>query len=176
VEKLNSSNVSSKVWFKTAKKITNRHKTNHIPTLNDKNTEASADEEKANLLKRFFCSQSTIDDSHSQLPEINALTNSTLEDLTITEQDVKDAVSCIDPSKASGPDLVSPMLIREGVDVLAGLLSSFFTKLIATSIFPLPWKNVCAIFKKSDPSKPSHYRPVSILSCLGKKQYGTLYT
>ena len=51
VEKLNSSNVPSKEWFKTAKKITNRHKTNHIPTLNDKNSEASADEEKANLLK-----------------------------------------------------------------------------------------------------------------------------
>ena len=138
-EKLNSSNVSSKEWFKTAKQITNIHKINHIPTLNDNTTGASTDEEKANLLNIFFCSQSTIDDSNSQLPDINALTNSTLEGLTITEQDVKDAVSCIDPSKASGPGLVSPRLIPEGVAVLAAPLSSF-TKLIATSSFPLPWK------------------------------------
>ena len=67
-------------------------------------------------------------------------------------------------------DLVSPRLIREGVDVLAAPLSSFFTKLFATSSFPLPCKkaNVCPIFKKSDPSKPFNYRPVSLLSCLGK--------
>ena len=52
VEKLNLSNVSSKEWFKTANKITNRHKIHHIPTLNDNTTEASADEEKANLLNR----------------------------------------------------------------------------------------------------------------------------
>ena len=52
-----------------------------------------------NLLNRFFCSQSTIDYSNSQLPDINTLTNSTLEGLIITEQDVKDAVSCIDLSK-----------------------------------------------------------------------------
>jgi len=139
------SNVSSKEWFKTAKKLTNRHKIHHIPTLNDNNTGASTDVEKANLLNRFFCSQSTIDDSNSQLPDINALPNSTLEDLTITEQDVKDAVSCIDPSKASGSDLVSPRLIREGVDVLAAPLSSFFNKLIATSSFPLPWKKQMSV-------------------------------
>ena len=89
MEKLNSSNVSSKEWFKTARKLINRYKIHHIPTLNDDNTEASTDEEKANLLNRFFCSQSTIDDSNSQLPDSNVLTNSNLEGLTITEQDVK---------------------------------------------------------------------------------------
>jgi len=53
-------------WFKPAKKLTNIHKLHHIPTLNDDNTEASTDEEKANLLNRCFCSQSTIDDSNIQ--------------------------------------------------------------------------------------------------------------
>ena len=65
VEKLNSSNVSSEEWFETATKLTNRHKIHHIPTLNGNTTEASTDEENANLLNRFFCSQSTIADSNS---------------------------------------------------------------------------------------------------------------
>lgn len=53
---------------------------------------------------------------------------------------------------------------------LAVPLSTFFNKLLSSSSFPSAWKlaNVCPIFKKSDPSKPSNYRPISLLSCLGK--------
>ena len=39
-------------------------------------------------------------------------------------------------------------------------------------IFPEAWKvaNVIPIFKKGDKSLPSNYRPVALLSCLGKLQ------
>ena len=39
-------------------------------------------------------------------------------------------------------------------------------------IFPDIWKiaNVIPIFKKGDKSKPSYYRPVALLSCIGKLQ------
>ena len=39
-------------------------------------------------------------------------------------------------------------------------------------IFPEPWKvaNVIPILKKGDESLPSNYRPVALLSCLGKLQ------
>ena len=68
---------------------------------------------------------------------------------------------------ASGPDLVSP---REGAPFLAAPLSTFFTQLIRQSVFPSAWKlaNVTPIFKKRDPYNPANYRPMSLLSCLGK--------
>ena len=39
-------------------------------------------------------------------------------------------------------------------------------------IFPDIWKlaNVIPIFKKGDKSEPSNYRPVALLSCIGKLQ------
>ena len=39
-------------------------------------------------------------------------------------------------------------------------------------IFPDIWKlvNVIPIFKKGDNSQPSTYRPVALLSCIGKLQ------
>ena len=39
-------------------------------------------------------------------------------------------------------------------------------------IFPDTWKlaNVIPIFKKGDKSQPSNYRPVALLSCIGKLQ------
>ena len=39
-------------------------------------------------------------------------------------------------------------------------------------IFPDMWKiaNVIPIYKKGDKSQPSNYRPVALLSCIGKLQ------
>ena len=44
-------------------------------------------------------------------------------------------------------------------------------------IFPDIWKiaNVIPIFKKGDKSQPSNYRPVALLSCIGKLQERIVY-
>ncbi len=81
-----------------------------------------------------------------------------------------DAISYIDSSKASGPDSVSPRLLKEGINELSRPLARLFNKLISSSIFPQSWKlaNVTPIYKKSNPSDPTNYRPISLLSCIGK--------
>ena len=45
-----------------------------------------------------------------------------------------------------------------------------FNKSLSESKFPTQWKlaNVTAIYKKNDSSEAKNYRPVSLLSCLGK--------
>lgn len=178
LEKLNTENCTSKDWYKTAKQMTKNKLGNQIPLLSINNTEASTNEQKANMLNDFFCSQANIDDSHQPLPNINSFDGGSLEDIVISEQDVKDAISQVDPSKACGPDLISPRLLREGSDILAKHLSIFFTKLVSSSAFPTTWKvaNVTPIFKKGDPSTPSNYRPVSLLSCIGKLMERCIHT
>jgi len=42
----------------------------------------------------------------------------------LTSQNVRDAISCIDPNKSSGPDSISPKLIKEGKEELALSLSN----------------------------------------------------
>ncbi len=76
----------------------------------------------------------------------------------------------MDPSKASGPDTISPRLLREGANELSKPLATIFNMLLSTSMFPKAWKlaNVTPIYKKSNPAHPTNYRPISLLSCLGK--------
>ena len=120
-------------------------------------------------LNHYFCRQSTLPDEQNQsLPTIPNAT-SILSEIVISPQDVTDAITAVDPSNASGPDLVSPMLIREGAPFLAAPVSTYFTQHIRQSVFPSAWKlaNVIPIFKKGAPSNPANYRPISLLSCLG---------
>ncbi|XP_045210645.2 uncharacterized protein LOC123562055 [Mercenaria mercenaria] len=166
-DKMNSDNTTAKEWFKLAKQVTKKDSSKSIPNLVSGNAQASSDVDKANLLNQYFCSQSCIDDTGHELPNI-PVSRCSLQDISISVQDVIDSINSIDPGKACGPDLVSPRLIREGSNVLAEPLSIYFTKLLQQSFFPSSWKlaNVTPIFKKSDPSKPN-YRPVSLLSCIG---------
>ena len=69
----------------------------------------------------------------------------------------------INTSKASGPDLMSPRLLKEGSSILAEPYSILYTSSLRLGHFPSFWKdgNVTAIHKKDDRSKPSNYRPIS---------------
>ena len=170
IEQINASNTTAKQWFKLAKRLTNKNNETHLPTLIDNGIEATTNTDKAELLNAYFSKQSTLDDNNHPLPPNIEPSDSSLSSISISVDDVRDAISCINPSKASGPDLISPRLIREGSDELCKPLSTFFTNLLDHSLFPSSYKlaNVTPIFKKGDPSKPSNYRPVSLLSCMGK--------
>ncbi len=127
-------------------------------------------QKKSELLNSYFCKQSSIDDSNHQLPEIPQMPNFSLSTIVISPNDVRDAISLINPTKACVPDLISPRLLREAAHELSVPLSNYYNRLLSASHFPSSWKlaNVAPIFKKSDPSNPQNYRPISLLSCIGK--------
>lgn len=170
IEKVNTTETNSKEWFKLYKKLTDKNVSKSIPTLTLNNVNASTDDEKADLLNDYFCLQSQVNEDNATLPQSVESEIPTLSEINLTSQDVSDAISVMDASKACGPDLISPRLLREGATELAAPLSIFFNSLLRRSKFPSAWKqaNVTPIFKKGDPSLPSNYRPVSLLSCIGK--------
>ena len=73
-------------------------------------------------------------------------------------------------SKASEPDLISPRLLKEGANQLSFPLSKFFNRLIISGQFPQSWKkaNVTPVYKKGEKQVCNNYRPISLLSVLGK--------
>ena len=56
ITQINTSNLTSKSWFKLAKELTQQHKkSNIIPSLIHNNVEASSDIAKCELLNEYFC-------------------------------------------------------------------------------------------------------------------------
>ncbi|MEW8546213.1 MAG: reverse transcriptase family protein [Candidatus Thiodiazotropha sp.] len=168
---INSDSIDPKMFWKASKCLLNTNKKSYtIPPLFSDGRYAETDEEKANVLNDFFAAQSIVNDENKQLPPIRPVTYSQLQTISFTRQDVKDVLSNLQVSKASGPDLISPRLLKEGAEILATPLSVLFNFLITNEYFPIFWKdaNVTPVDKKKDKSLPSNYRPISLLNQLSK--------
>ena len=130
------------------------------------------DKEKTDCLNSYFASISTLDDSHAVLPPFMELTDSVLDRIDISEEEIKDVIVNLDPNKASGPDLISNKMIKQVAGAIAKPLQIIFNHSLRESVFPDFWKlgNLVPLFKKGDKSLAANYRPVSLLSNIGKIQ------
>ena len=167
---LSSDDCNSKTFWKTSKQVFNYGKTStSVPLLKCNNIYAENDYDKAEMLNMYFASQSVIDDSNKALPLPEPVQH-TLESITITTQDVLDVFLNLDVSKACGLDLINTRLLKEGSHILTHPYAVIFNRSLSQGYFPSSWKeaNVTPIFKKDNKSQPSIYRPISLLSIVGK--------
>ena len=72
--------------------------------------------------------------------------------------------------KASGPDAINNRILKELAKPLSFPLSDLFNASLIKGKVPALWKqaNVTPIHKKNDPSDITNYRPISLLSTVGK--------
>lgn len=115
-------------------------------------------------------SHSKLDETNTSLPQILDKSENTLRDIKITPEDVLDQLKSIDITKSSGPDLISPLMLKEGKYEIVQSLTKLFNLSIESSVFPQVWKNanVSPLHKKNAKNLVSNYRPISLLSCVGK--------
>ena len=141
-----------------------------IPTLKLNDKFAEKDIGKANMLNAYFSSQAVVNDNNKPLQQQTFTCNSRLNSITISQQDVRDVLNKFNATKASGPDLISPHLLKEGATILSKPLSIIFNRSLLQCYFPSNWKdaNVTAIYKKVDKYMPSNYRQISLLSQIWK--------
>ena len=168
--KLKTSNLSSKDYWKTLKSFIKPSQTSSIPPLQH-GTEYIADTtDKANLLNIFFAEQSILDDHLATLPDFTELEGPTLDSIIFTPTEVEDILNSLKLDKASGPDNVSNRILKEVAGPLSNPLSDLFNYSMSKRVCPNIWKeaNVSPLFKKDDPSLVGNYRPVSLLSTIGK--------
>ena len=95
-----------------------------------------------------------------------------LDFIVATEEEVNDLLKCIDTTKATGPDGISPKLLYEAGASIVPSLTKLINLSLSTSKVPnyKDWKiaNVIPLFKKGDKHERNNYRPVSLLSCVSK--------
>lgn len=168
---LRDNSTNSKSWYKTAAKFL-LHDSNqrNVPVLETETGLIEDDLAKVEVLNNFFVKQSTVDDSNAQLPNLVTPEYNPLTDIAISQQDVLNAIKDLDAHKASGPDAVSPKLIKEGKHELAYPYSKLFNLSIRSRRFPDPYKlsNVTPVHKKDSRTNPNNYRPISLNSNQGK--------
>ena len=68
------------------------------------------------MLNEYFSSQSVVNDINKALPP-RMDTNNEVNSITIPEQEVKGVLDNLNVTKACGPDLISPRLMKEGASV-----------------------------------------------------------
>ena len=162
---------SSCRWYKTAFKFLKYDSAQQtIPILETDNGLIESDQDKTEVLNDFLIQQSTINDFNASLPPFVPLVYNTLNYVNITQNEVPKAIKSLDINKASGPDLINPKLLKEGMNQLVYPFTKLFNLSLSLKIYPESWKktNVSAIYKKDCPTIPNNYRPISLLSIIGK--------
>ena len=142
-----------------------------IPPLRTYNNEyAYTNEEKSEVLNNFFCTVSTIDDANVNLPNFELRTNNTLSNINILQSEVIDILNLLKVNKAIGPDGISHRMLKYTSKTISVPLTKLFNLSLEQNIYPCLWKvaHVMPLYKKGDKSEAGNYRPVSLISCVGK--------
>ena len=161
----------SKRWWSVLKEMQQTNDAfESIPPLEIGEDIVTDDKDKAKAFNDFFLEASTLDDTLAQIPEGIMILEGGLDQIDITLQDVIDQVRCLDTSKSYGPDNISPRFLREGGAVLMHSLLRLYGMSLRLCKVPKLWKqaNVVPIHKKESQSICTNYRPVSLLSVVGK--------
>ena len=82
--------------------------------INDKNLEEFAydDEEKCDLLNKYFSFISKLDEANAPLPDIELKTNNNITYVNVSIHKISDIIQILHPNKASGPDVISHRMLK----------------------------------------------------------------
>ena len=149
----------------------NKQVSSDIPPLHDTDNDEIiySPDKKAELFNSFFVKQSCINGTDDDPPDIqdNGLVAPAL---VFTHDLVYNILKDLDQRKAVGPDLVHNKLLVKAKGIISGPLAQLFNRSLDEATFPKLWKtaHVTPIHKKGDKSLCTNYRPISLLSCVGK--------
>ena len=166
-ESITSQKLGSQDFWQIANSVFNKGKAAIPPLFNGPEVLSSASD-KAKLFAKNFSKNSNHDDSGISLPSRTYLK---LHNISITPKMVKKAITNLNSSKASGPDCIPVVVLKNCEPELSYILAKLFNKCLKESCFPDCWKVslVVPVFKNDgERSTAKNYHPVSLLSVVSK--------
>ena len=93
-----------------------------------------------------------------------------LDEVEVQEQDIMKLMEGLEVNKAPGPDGVSNWILKECRDQLVRRIHCLVSLSLSKGEVPRDWKraNIVPIFKGGSKDNPLNYRPVSLISVVGK--------
>ena len=169
--KLRGPGVGSKTWWTLVKERQGTSFQDSIPPLTKPDgSTANSSREKAELLADLFATKMAVSDPLRPPPQLNLECNDPVTMVEVTTEHVEHLLREIDVKKATGPDDVSPQVLKHCAGELSGPLSEVFKACLEENAWPSVWKEarVVPVHKKNSRSDPKNYRPISLLSVVGK--------
>ena len=126
---------------------------------------------RRNYLLKNFSKNSNLYDSGICLPIFPSRTNLKLYNISVSPKMVKKIITNLDSSKASGPDCIPLVVLKNCESGLLYVLAELFNMCLKESCFPDCWKvsSVVPVFKNvGERSTVKNYQPVSLLSVFSK--------
>jgi exonuclease III len=173
---------SASVWFTVRKFHNKRVKQTYPNIIKYNNTSASSNSEKADLFADYFQNEVYFQSPdtlpfHEQVTRqaykiknnINN-TSSTNKWKKITMKEVKWNIKQLRNSSA-GPDNIHNRCLKNHTTLLIFHIKNLFNLIMKVGYIPNIWKKAYIILllkPKKDKKHPSSYRPISLLSCMGK--------
>ena len=111
----------------------------------------------------------------SNLPFISNLVS----DITISLEEVRQALITLQPRKASGPDNIGPRVLKSCADSLALPLHHLFWLSLNDNSIPAEWKKhtiiiIITVYNSSDKTDLKNYRPISLRCSISTKVFERL--
>ena len=107
-----------------------------MPSLFNDPEMLSSPSDKAKLFAENFYKNSNLDDSGISLPVFPSRTNLKLHNISLSSKMVKKVIMNLDLSKASGPDCISVVVLKNCEPELSFILAELFNKCLKESCFP----------------------------------------
>ena len=170
-QKLRGGNIGTKQWWSLIKEQQGFSRDETIPPLQRPDgSVATTTKDKVNLLAEQFATKMQVPEPERLPPSLRTKTAKRLQQLDIDQDTVRKLLQDIDTNKATGPDDVSPHILKRCARELSLPLTILFQKCITQGRWPPIWKRarVVPVHKKKSRSVVSNYRPVSLLSIVGK--------
>eukprot|EP00732_Lithocolla_globosa_P001775 Lithocolla_globosa_v1_NODE_969_length_3008_cov_31.801219.p1 type:complete len:696 gc:universal NODE_969_length_3008_cov_31.801219:852-2939(+) len=171
-----------KAWWSIIDRVTAKGSHAAIPVLETTNESgetltAETSIQKAEMLNELFVEKATVKDEGVDVPSIPKLTNRSVSKVKFRVRAVLRHLNRMKTNQATGPDKIPARVLKECAVVLAPILARLFQLSFNTGVFPSLWKiaHVVPVYKhKGDSSDPAMYRPISLLSIIGKTMEKTI--
>ena len=161
--------------FQTKQKLRklNKHKPKEywkiINNLEKKTEDASL---PINQFYQYFKELNALPDTHENIePNINIHDNDAIINSPITREEITKCAKQLKNNKAFGNDNILNEHIKTTLPLMLPIYEKLFNLVFDSGAIPCSWVEgvIRPIYKRSgDKHNPDNYRPISILSCLGK--------
>ena len=169
--KLCNGNVSSKQWWGIIRDKQGTKQDSSIPPISKPNGDvALSSTDKATCFAKFFSDKMKVEDPYRTPPLLPCITGGRVTSVSITQEMVLKELVGLNHQKASGPDKISPLLLKKCASQIAKPLHSILQRCIDECEWPSMWKSssIIPVHKKGNKALMRNYRPVALLPIMSK--------